>query len=396
MRSITAIVPTYNRKAFLRETIVALQGQTRPVDQIIVWDDGSSDGTDMAVKDIDDARLEYFQAKNSGKSAALNKAMKHATGDYIWICDDDDIALPDAAERLGAILDNDESVGIAGGRYNRFSVNAAGEKDIVGPGYWPALETGSPLRHILEDIFLFQNAMLVRRSCYDRVGPFREDLARSIDYDMMARLGLRFGIRMIDDVVFLQRKHDGARGPARARHAAAKVDSVWAEQDRVVFEGLRDQLQLSIFEAMFDGPAAQVTRCAYLQRGCVYARHGLWDAALDDLEAAAGQAAGADLHKLEVDTCRRAVSGKHGVWLTDGQLTRLRGLRAKSGTGRAISRSLGRGLLWSVRKAVSDKDRREALRLLRILFATGVSFRDPRQSDGLTERAVLPPEAYQW
>lgn len=400
MSTISVIVPTFNRKDFLFEALAALQQQRRPVDQIIVWDDGSSDGTQEAMAQLmsqaPDPRLLYRRAENAGKAAALNAALTLATGEYIWICDDDDIAQPDAAAELGAILDANPEIGVAGGCYNRFSDSPDG-RQISGPGYWPDLSSGSPLRHLLEDIFLFQNATLVRRRCYEQVGPFREDLPRSIDYDMIVRLAVRFPICMSDQTLFLQRKHDGPRGPASHRHAASASDRVWAAQDRVVFQGLRDHLPLSLMEAMFAGTSpAQIRRAALLQRGCVFARHGLWTEALADFEAAATTDPNAPLSPTECAICRRAVSGKHGVVFTAQDRGALRQLRQTGPIGQAIAAQLGRGLLWSLRRALQQRDLSETLRLARMLATTGLPRGAAPADTGLQENSLLPIAAYSW
>ena len=395
MSTISVIIPTYNRKGFLQEALEAVQAQTRPVDQIIIWDDGSSDGTDQMIAEVDEPRLLYHHAQNAGKSAALNNAMRLATGDYIWICDDDDLAMPDAAQKLADVLDADAAIGIAGGSYQRFRDTPQG-REIDGPGYWPDLSTGTPLRHLLEDIFLFQNATLVRRSCYDQVGPFREDLARSIDYEMLIRLAVRFPIHMSLDVMFLQRKHDGDRGPARMRHAASSSEQVWAAQDRVVFESLRDHLPLSLFLAMFAGTGVLPRRAAHLQRACVFARHDLWQDALRELRQAAKIAPDTLLTAEEIAICRRAVSGKHGVHMTPAHFTMIRELRETGPAGVHIAASLGRGLLWSLRKALERHNSAEQVRLWRLLWHLGVSFRAPDETADLHERAALADGAYDW
>ncbi|MCA0997308.1 glycosyltransferase family 2 protein [Alloyangia pacifica] len=397
MSTISVIIPTYNRRAFLLEALASISRQSRPVDQIIIWDDGSEDGTAAAVAQIDDPRVQYFAATNAGKSAALNRAMQHATGDYIWICDDDDLLVEDAAETLAAVLDAQRDVGVVGGSYARFTDHREG-RQFTGPGYWPDLSTGVPLRHLLEDIFLFQNAMLVRRSCYDRVGPFREDLHRSIDYDMIVRLATRFPVHMVDKQVFLQRKHDGLRGPAAQRHAASHVENVWAKQDAEVFLGLRSHIPLSLLQAMYEGAPETVFRAACLQRGAAYARHGLWQEAMADFEAGVQSLPDAPLGETELGICRRAVSGKHGVTPPAEALDRLTQLRRGTLAGRDLAGGLGRGLLWSIRRAATDRDLHEALRLLRLLSRTGLRMQSAASATKppLRERTHIPAAAYNW
>ena len=354
MASITAIVPTYNRAGYLTQAVNALRTQTRRPDEIIVWDDGSTDETEAVARELGSA-IRYFRAENGGKSRALNAAMAEATGDLIWICDDDDIALPDAAETLAGMLDAAPGTGIAGGSYRRFREDRDGRRREQGPGYWPDLSTGTPMRHLLEDIFLFQNATMVRREIYDRAGPFREDLPRSIDYEMIVRLGLISPIALTDKPLFLQRKHDGDRGPAAARHAASKSDDVWKLADRAIFAEFREQIPLSFYESMFEAESPEFARrAALLQRGCVHARRTDWPSALEDFEAAADSAPSQPLCEVERLICRRAMGGKHGIEeaLAPETRRRLAGLGRRGTAGASIAQALVRGLAWRLKVAV--------------------------------------------
>ena len=247
------------------------------------------------------------------------------------------------------------AAGAAAGSYVRFHDDpATGERIETGPGYWPDLSNGSVLRHLLEDIYLFQNGTLVRRALYDRVGPFREDLARSIDYDMAVRLALNAPIVVTEERLFRQRKHDGVRGPAAARHPHSSVDAVWKAADLVVFAHFRESIPLRVYSSLFDGPMA--ARAGRLQRACVYARRTDWAAAAEDFEAAAAMHPETALCLVERAICRRAMAGKHGVAeaMEPGMRRRLAGLARSSPSGAEITASLARGILWRGRAALGD------------------------------------------
>lgn len=396
--SISVIVPTFNRAHFLPEALSSLVAQSRPVSEIIVWNDGSTDDTEAAAHSVD-GPIRYFATENGGKSKALNAAMQQATGDYIWICDDDDIALPDAAKTLAGLLDSDPKLGVAGGSYRRFSTNPdTGARIESGPGYWPDLSTGSPLRHLLEDIFIFQNATMVRRSSYDTVGPFREDLPRSIDYDMIARLAARFPVALTEDTLFLQRKHDGVRGPAGAQHAAANSDDVWKLADRAVFDPFRETIPLSLYRAMFqaDGPVGD--RAALLQRAAVYARRTDWTVALADFQQAIAACPDQPLSETELAICRRAMAGKHGC--AEAYAPEIRnGLRALARSGVAGSdaaRALARGTAWRLKVALREKRLADAARITSFCAALSGGRRGDTARPDVAERSVLPDEAYDY
>jgi glycosyltransferase involved in cell wall biosynthesis len=102
----TVIVPTFNRARFIGEALDSILGQTRRPDQVIVVNDGSTDGT-LSVLDAYSSRIEVVSKPNGGKAAAINTAMPLAGGDCVWIFDDDDVALPDALQRHLEALEED-------------------------------------------------------------------------------------------------------------------------------------------------------------------------------------------------------------------------------------------------------------------------------------------------
>ena len=402
MTTVTAIVPTYNRRAYLSEAIDSIEAQVRTVDQIIIWDDGSTDGTEAYVRAraaAQPSRILYRRSENRGKSSALNAALAEATGDLIWICDDDDVSLPIAVSMLEKALERSNAA-VAAGRHERFRTNPeTGVRELIGTGYWPDLKNGSILRHLLEDIFFFQNAALVRRNAYDRVGPFREDLDRSIDYEMFVRLASRFPIELVDEVLFLQRKHEGARGPATARHEAKKSEMVWESADRRIFSEFRAVLPIELYEALYGTSNPELRkRAALLQRGCVHARRNDWGAALEDLEAAAGISAAGPLTRTETAICRRVLAGKHGcsAAFRSPVADRLKRLRCIGQVGPEISGALARGSFWRLKEALKSRDAAEAIRIGKFIAHTAGRAGMSDAARALEEKTQLEAEDYAW
>src|ERR1700722_2884157 len=117
--SICAIIPTYNRSGMLRARFDSILAQSRPMQEIIVVNDGSTDDTENVVKSYGD-RVKLISKTNGGKSSALNSALARCTADYIWIFDDDDIAAPDSIDRLAEAMDIDSTIDYAYGTYQNF------------------------------------------------------------------------------------------------------------------------------------------------------------------------------------------------------------------------------------------------------------------------------------
>lgn len=399
MTRISFLVPTFNRAAYIGESLAAIRAQMGPDDELLVIDDGSTDGTEAAVSAAD-VGARYWRQDNAGKSVALNRALAMTDGSYVMICDDDDVLRAGSVAPLLAAIEA-SGAGFAFGRYSRFRHDEAGARRDMGTGYWPDLSTGSLLRHILEDAFVMQNAALVRRSAYAAVGPFDPAMLRSLDYEMFVRLALAVPAAYVDRYIFDQRKHDGARGPASALHAASKSEHVWQEYDRRIFEKVQRWLPIEGYAALFTGPEAdRLQRAALLQRACVNARHDLWPLAIADLEAAATLAPAKPLAAGEVAVAERILAGKHGFpgALAPAILDRLRTLR-RTGSGGAIVRAMLSGALWRLRDD-NPADAR-AMRALSAALAGPVGTlallarrklgRRPADAVGLVEERRDPP-----
>ncbi len=106
------VVPAYNTLSTLPETVQSLRSQTFQDVEIIVVDDGSSDGTADWVRSQDDPRLRLVRQVNRGLAGARNGGIGAARGEYIGFCDGDDLWEPEKLERHVAFLDARPEVGL--------------------------------------------------------------------------------------------------------------------------------------------------------------------------------------------------------------------------------------------------------------------------------------------
>lgn len=98
MPKVSIIIPVYNTGQYLEQTLQCLCQQTLSDIEILVTDDGSTDNSADIVRRMQqhDERIHYFYQDNQGQSAARNKALRQATGDYIYFMDSDDLIGTDA------------------------------------------------------------------------------------------------------------------------------------------------------------------------------------------------------------------------------------------------------------------------------------------------------------
>src|SRR5207253_4160151 len=93
--SVSILMPSYNSAPYLRAAIESALGQTWPNKEIIVVDDGSTDRSLSIAREFESRGVTVISQRNRGQSAAANRALKSAHGDYIKFFDADDLIHPE-------------------------------------------------------------------------------------------------------------------------------------------------------------------------------------------------------------------------------------------------------------------------------------------------------------
>jgi hypothetical protein len=102
--SVSTVIPTYNRAHFVRRAVESALSQSRPGDEVIVVDDGSTDNTAEVLAPYGD-RIKYVRTANGGGGAARNVGVRHATRDLVAFLDSDDEWMPGKLELARRWLD---------------------------------------------------------------------------------------------------------------------------------------------------------------------------------------------------------------------------------------------------------------------------------------------------
>jgi hypothetical protein len=293
---ISVIVPTFNRAAYIGACLRSLLAQTVPALEIIVVDDGSDDDTAERVAAFGPA-VRYLRKDNGGKSTAVNRGLREARGDLVWIADDDDVALPEAnALRLRALAANPG----AGFVYAAHRLARDGPPGADGlPGIVPGALVAPPappadafFLEIMRSCFFHLGSALVPRALYERLGGFDEALLRGQDYDFQIRLARVARPAWCPEPVFLFRQHDGPRGARAIRAGAATRGEVFRRFSQGIGLKLRREVTLPEYltpprtgaAAAAALPRSQQAE-ALLNRAQVMGNHGCVAEMLEDIEA---------------------------------------------------------------------------------------------------------------
>lgn len=199
MAGVSVIIPTYNRAGFLKEAVDSVLSQEVSDVELIVVDDGSTDGTPDLLARYGD-RLRVIRQENAGVSAARNAGLRRAAGDLIALLDSDDLWLPGKLAAQTAFFQaNPESVVC---QTEELWVRRGRR---INPGKRHRKRAGWIFIPSLSLCLVSPSAVMMRRSLLDEVGLFDESLPACEDYDLWLRIACRHPIDLIGTPLIVKR-----------------------------------------------------------------------------------------------------------------------------------------------------------------------------------------------
>lgn len=225
---VTVVVPTYNGERYLADTLRAVLAQTQPGVELIVVDDGSTDGTLALVAAVAPQARLLTQA-NAGVSAARNRGLAHAQGRYVGFLDQDDLWHPQQLERQVGWLEAHPEVGAAVCRFHHWHPQQLQHPEPAalwgadpGPGVDPAF-SGFVYHQFLIDCWALTSGTLLRREVVAAAGGFDESLRYSEDWDLWLRLSRRTPFALLNWPPVLYRHH-AVQGSRTVRQRDFRVE----------------------------------------------------------------------------------------------------------------------------------------------------------------------------
>lgn len=203
--SITVIIPTYNRVAFLEKAVMSVARQTFCCDELIVVDDGSTDSTGELVTKLASRLpfpLHYYHQENRGAAAARNTGIRKAVADYLCFLDSDDCFEPDKLTlQYHAMLESGGSISHTFETwYRRGKLLNQKKKHRPREGYiYP---------DCLAMCVVGMSTVMVHRELFARYGLFDEQLPCCEDYDFWLRVSVRENFQLISRPLTIK---DGGR-----------------------------------------------------------------------------------------------------------------------------------------------------------------------------------------
>ncbi len=214
---ISVVIPSYNHRRYVAEAVrSALASRVEDI-EVVVVDDGSSDGSIDELATLSDARLKVIGQANRGAHDAINRGIAESRGRYIAILNSDDRYMPDRLPQALEVLSQDSGLALVGSHIRL--IDEDGVELSVKHGFedldpWPidrpeeTFKSDNDLRTalLLQNYWATTSNFVMPRETYDRYGPFRP-LRYCHDWDFALRVLLAGRARLIEAPLIEYRVH---------------------------------------------------------------------------------------------------------------------------------------------------------------------------------------------
>ena len=223
---VSIIIPCHNASPWLTATLKSALAQTWPEKEIILVDDGSTDGSLAIARSYEPRGVRVHTQPNRGASAARNAGLREARGEYIQFLDADDLLAPDKITLQMALAEAagpDVALCCTWKRFRHTPEDAVLTAEPLcadlAPVAWVALK-------FAQHAMMHPAAWLVSRALADRAGPWDESLSLDDDGEYFTRIVLASQeVRCCRDAVSYYRS--GLLGSLSRRHSRAACESAW-------------------------------------------------------------------------------------------------------------------------------------------------------------------------
>lgn len=203
--SVSVVIPVYNNEAYIAAAVKSVLSQSIHPKEVIVVDDGSTDGTAAALESFRND-IKYVYQRNRGEPSARNTGMKKSSGKYIAFLDGDDLWHSSKLElQMKYIREHPECALV----YTDMST--FDENGVIDASVKERLRISLPSGRIFPALFMTalfgSGSVLFRRECIDKVGYFDEDLLVGCDYEMWLRIARHFELGAVDQPLLMYRHH---------------------------------------------------------------------------------------------------------------------------------------------------------------------------------------------
>ncbi|WP_020160647.1 glycosyltransferase family 2 protein [Methylobacter marinus] len=213
---ISVVMPCFNAEKHLAASLASVFRQSYDNLELIVVNDGSTDGSWSLLQSIGDPRLRVLDQANAGVCRARNQGIKAAKGELIAFLDADDTWHAECLEKLYQALCAAPSAALAYCGWQNIGLPGGQGEPYVPPDY----ETADKLALLFENCCWPIHACLSKKALIFEAGLFDESLVTSEDFLLWLKIGTRYPIQRVPEVLAFYHFHDGLQATRNKERAA--------------------------------------------------------------------------------------------------------------------------------------------------------------------------------
>jgi glycosyltransferase involved in cell wall biosynthesis len=203
--TVSVVIPVYNNEPYIAAAVKSVLSQTLAPMEVIVVDDGSTDGTAGALKAFGSG-IRYVYQPNRGEPSARNRGMRESTGEFIAFLDGDDLWHPSKLDLQMAYLHRHPDCALVYSDMSTFDENGVVDASVK-DRFRMILPSGRIFPALFMRSLFGSGSVIFRRACVRKVGEFDEDLLVGCDYEMWLRISRHFELGAIDQPLLKYRHH---------------------------------------------------------------------------------------------------------------------------------------------------------------------------------------------
>jgi glycosyltransferase involved in cell wall biosynthesis len=206
---VSVVIPAYNCAQYIADTIRSVCAQTYCDLEIVVIDDGSTDGTRNAVLAVTDPRVRYVQTSNRGNYFARNRGIEESKGEFIAFLDSDDLWISDKLEKQMRIFESFPDIDFCCTGFKFFKNNDPARCHLDYSAFLDHDDSTDKtfIVNALRNNFIVTSSVVIRRPCFEKEGVFDTAYQNAMDYDMWLRIVLNYKARYVSEALVLRREH---------------------------------------------------------------------------------------------------------------------------------------------------------------------------------------------
>ena len=199
--NVSVVLPVRDGERYLRQALDSVLGGGGDFELVVV-DDGSTDGTPEILGSYADDRLRVVRQGREGLVAALNRGLRETRGATIVRMDADDVSLPSRLERQQSVLAADERIGLVGCGIETID----GEGRTTGSWLLPEDDAALRRRLLLRNPFA-HGSVAIRRAALEAAGGYNGNYGANEDYDLWRRIAREWRLAAVPEVLYRYREH---------------------------------------------------------------------------------------------------------------------------------------------------------------------------------------------